>query len=99
MMFYKAQYIKKITYTIIVSFENGHNFCDTCNYSCHRSISGGGSGTGSSNHSCSSKSLSSTSLSAILSINWPQTKPYLQNNFIQIGHNISSEIFKVTKYS
>jgi len=65
------------------------------------SSSGGGSGIGgSSSHSCSSKSLSSTSLSAILSINWPQTKPDIQNNFSQIGHNISSKIFEtVTKYS
>jgi hypothetical protein len=44
---------KKITYTIMVSFENGHNFRDACNYSCHRSSSGGGSGIGSSSNSCS----------------------------------------------
>ena len=35
---------KKITYTIMVSSGNGHNFRDACSYSCHRSSSGGGSG-------------------------------------------------------
>jgi hypothetical protein len=44
--------------------------------------------------------LSRYSLSAILSINWPQPKSYIWYKFMQIGHDISSEIFKtLTMYT